>query len=453
MQDFDLIIIGTGSGNSILSSDFDDMNVALVEKGVFGGTCLNVGCIPSKMFVYAAEIAEHARHGERLGLDLSFNGADWPKIRDRVFDRIDPIAAGGEQYRVEECGNVTVFKGEGKFIGPKRLAVNDEIITADTILVAAGARSFTPDVPGLAETGYHTSDTIMRVDELPEHLIVLGGGFIASEMSHVFGGLGSKVTIVNRGSTLLKAEDDDIRLAFTEAYRTRFDVLTDTQILEVRRTDSGVEVDVSVLGDHRTLVGDQILVAMGRVPNGDSLCVTNTGVEVDHQGYVVTDEYMRTNVDGIWALGDVTNPAQLKHTANAEAKIVAHNIIHPDDLQAKDLSFTPSAVFGYPQVASVGMKERDCRLEDIPYVVKIQHYGDVAYGWAMEDDTSFVKLIAHEHTRELIGAHIIGPQASTLLQQLVQGMRFGQTVDEMATGQIWTHPALPEVIENALLGL
>ncbi len=454
MEHFDLIIIGTGSGNSIIGPDFDDWNVAIIEKGVFGGTCLNVGCIPSKMFVYAAELAEHAKHGAKLGIDTQFNGADWPAIRDRVFGRIDPIAAGGERYRAEECANVTVFKEHARFTGPKQVQAGDTTLTAEHIVLAAGARTFTPPIAGLDQVEYHTSDSIMRLDALPERLLVFGGGYIASEMAHVFGGLGSQVTMVNRGGRLLRNEDADISDRFTEVYGERFDLVLGTADHRVSQDAGGtITMELTHDGAARTIEADALLVATGRVPNGDQMDLDVAGIAVDDRGYVVTDGAMRTNVDGVWALGDITNPVQLKHTANAEAKIVAHNIAHPDDPIEVDLSFTPHAVFGYPQVAAVGLTEEQARAAGHNVVVKIQNYGDTAYGWAMEDETSICKLIADADSRALLGAHILGPQASTLLQQLVQGMRFGQTVDEMARGQIWTHPALPEVVENALLGL
>ena len=196
-----------------------------------------------------------------------------------------------------------------------------------------------------------------------------------------------------------------------------------------------------------------MLVAVGRIPNGDELEVTATGVTLDGAGFVETDDHLRTAVDGIWALGDITNPAMLKHTANAEAKLIAHNIEHPDAMKQIERRFVPHAVFGHPQVASVGSTERDLRDRGVPYVVAQRDYAETAYGWAMEDTESFCKVLAHRDTRQLLGAHIIGPQASTLLQQLVQGMRFGQTVDEMATEQLYTHPALNEVVEQALLDL
>jgi mycothione reductase len=452
VQHFDLVIIGAGSGNSLLTPFFDDWKVAIVERDTFGGTCLNRGCIPSKMFVYAADVAEIARRGERLGVSTHFDGADWPSIRDRVFARIDPIASGGEQYRLG-LPNVTVFKTDSRFVGHKRLAVGDDIISADQFVIAAGSRTRMPLADGFDRVPFHTSDTIMRIDALPRHLIVLGGGYIASEMAHVFGSLGSEVTIVHRSPTLLRNEDDDIAMRFTEIYRHRFQLFTSTQVLAIHEHNGVSELDVSVDGDHRTVRGDCVLVAIGRIPNGHELGVTETGVTLDSSGFIETDEYLRAAADGIWALGDITNPAMLKHTANAEAALIAHNLEHPGDMKAIDRRFVPHAVFGYPQVASVGVRERDLLAQGAPHLVAQRAYGDTAYGWAMEDTDSFCKLIADPDSRLLLGAHIIGPQASTLLQQLVQGMRFGQTIDELATEQLYTHPALNEVVEQALLAL
>jgi len=452
VQHFDLVIIGAGSGNTMLTPFFDDLNVAIVERDLFGGTCMNRGCIPSKMYVYAADIADLARHGPRLGVDTRFDGADWRSIRDRIFDRIDPIAVNGEKYRSSQP-NVTVYKTTARFVGHKRLLVGDEIITGDQFVIAAGSRARVPIAAGFDRLRYHTSETIMRLDELPEHLLIMGGGYIASEMAHVFGSLGSRVTIVHRSPLLLRNEDDAIAMRFTEIYRRRFEVLTSTQVLSASESGGVAELDVSVDGDHRKLHGDCLLVAVGRIPNGDELMVTSTGVTLDGSGFIETDAQLRTAVDGIWALGDITNPAMLKHTANAEAKLIAHNIEHPEATQAIERRFVPHAVFGHPQVASVGATERALRDRGVPYVASQRDYSETAYGWAMEDTESFCKVLAHRETRQLLGAHIIGPQASTLLQQLVQGMRFGQTVDEMATEQLYTHPALNEVVEQALLGL
>src|SRR6476469_1559778 len=197
---FDLVIIGTGSGNSILDERFVDWRVAIVEKGVFGGTCLNVGCIPTKMFVHTADLAAGTRGSSRFGVDAHVDKVRWPDIRDRIFNRIDPIAAAGEVYRTESP-NVTVYREHARFTGEKRLrlASGDEI-AAGRIVIAAGSRAVIPDIPGLAETSFHTSDTVMRIDDLPVSMVILGGGVIAAEMAHVFSALGTAVTVVARSS-------------------------------------------------------------------------------------------------------------------------------------------------------------------------------------------------------------------------------------------------------------
>jgi mycothione reductase len=454
----DLLIIGTGSGNSIIGPEHDHLDIAIVERDVFGGTCLNRGCVPSKMYVYASDLAELARRGPALGVDTRFHGSDWKAIRDRIFDRIDPIAEGGEAYR-KGLANVTVYRGNGRFVGDRTLHVEGDEpraeVSADQVVLAAGGRVSIPDVPGLCDVPFLTSDTIMRIDELPEHLLVYGGGYIAAELAHVFGALGVRITIVARSETMLTFEDDDIRMRFTEIYRRRpgFEVLASTQVLSVRTGGDGIELDVSVDGAHRSVTGDMLLVATGRVPNSDELDVAATGVAVDALGFVTTDEHLRTTAGGIWALGDICNPAMLKHVANADARVVAHNVVTPHDLRRADRRFLPHAVFGHPQVASVGATERALSVTDVPISVALQPFGGTAYGWAMEDTEGFCKLIAHRDTRQLLGAHIIGAQASTLIQQLIQGMRFGLTVDEMAREQYYIHPALTEVVEQALLAL
>ena len=453
MRNFDLMIIGAGSGNSVIGPEHDDWDIAIVERDRFGGTCLNVGCIPSKMFVYTAEIAELASGGEQLGVRTRFDEADWPAIRDRIFGKIDPIAEDGRVYR-EQLPNVTVYRGTGRFVGPKRLAVGDEVISADRVVIAAGGRPTVPPVPGLAECGYHTSDTIMRLDQLPERLLVIGAGYIAAELGGVIGAFGSKITFLLRGDTFLRREDHDISSRFTAAYSERFDVRTHTRLLEARRDGQDIVIDLIDRNGNRTEVrGDQLLVATGRRPNTDRLDPAAGGIELDGRGFVITDEQLRTSAEGVWALGDITNPIQLKHVANHEARVVRHNLTDPQNPATVDHRYIPHAVFGYPQVAGVGLTEQECRRKEIAYVSHTQPYGRAAYGWAMEDTGSVAKVIAHAETRRLLGAHIIGPQAPTLIQQLIQGMHFDLTVDEMARGQYYIHPALPEVVEQALLEL
>ncbi|WP_033294870.1 mycothione reductase [Amycolatopsis jejuensis] len=461
MPHYDLVIIGTGSGNSILGPEFADLRTALVEKGVFGGTCLNVGCIPTKMFVHAADVAATPSASSRFGVDEELKAVRWRDIRDRIFGRIDPIADGGAEYRKlhEDNRNVDVYQGEGRFTGVKELRVSfadgrpDEVLTADRFVLAAGGRPVIPDVPGLAETGYYTSDTIMRLDDLPQRIVVLGGGYIAAEFAHVFASFGVAVTVVNRSGALLRQEDEDISARYTELATQRFDVRLERKTLRARRTDTGVALDLEGPHGAETVEADLILVATGRTPNSDLLDVAATGVTTTETGHVIVDDYQETAVDGIYALGDLSSPLELKHVANHEARVVQHNLAHPDDRIKADHRFVPHAVFTSPQVAAVGLTERQAVARGLSYVVSKQDYAGIAYGWAMEDTTGFAKLLADPSTGQLLGAHIIGPQASTVIQPLIQAMSFGLDARQMARGQYWIHPAMPELIENALLNL
>ena len=448
MPHHDLLILGGGSGNSVIGPEHDHWDIAIAEPWAFGGTCMNRGCIPSKMLVYPADVALAARHGAQLGLRTSTERADWPAIRDRIFGRIDPIAEAGLAYR-ESLDNVTVYRHSARFTGDRTVDLDGTKVTADRIVLAMGARTSLPTIDGLDAVDFRTSDDIMRIDVLPEHLVIVGGGFIAVEMAHVFDGLGSRVTIVHRGDLLLRGADTDVRRRLTEAYANRLDLRLETTVAGVK--GAARETFHLDLSDGTTLDADQLLVATGRIPNGDLATVDLGGIAIDDQGYVITDDQLRTSADGVWALGDVTNPIQLKHTANAEARLVAHNLTHPGESRSIDRRFVPHAVFGHPQIGSVGPTEQNLIDGDQPYLVATREYAATAYGWAMEDTTGFAKLLADPETRLLLGAHIVGPQAPTLVQQLIQGMVAGQTVDEMAHGQLWIHPAMPELVEQALL--
>jgi mycothione reductase len=454
---YDLAIIGTGSGNSIVDERFADRRVAILERGTFGGTCLNVGCIPTKMFVHPADLAASVDHARDLGVDLSLGGVHWAQIRDRIFRRIDPISVSGRNYRSERLENVTLYEAHARFTGPRTIDTGTgQTITADQVVVAAGSRAVVPDIEGIASVTHHTSDTIMRIDELPRRMAIIGGGFVAAEFAHVFGSFGTQVTLVHRSGALLRAEDEDVSARFTDLARRRWDVRLGTLTTKVEEHDGGIRLHLDEDGRPTTLEVDTLLVATGRRSNSDGLDLHLAGVDVDGAGLVVVDDHQRTTADGVWALGDVSNPYQLKHVSNHEARVVQHNLLHLDDpgsMVTSDHTNVPSAVFTSPQIAAVGITEQEARRRGIRYVTVRQAYGDTAYGWAMEDTSSFAKLIADPVTGRLLGAHIIGRDASNLIQPLITAMSLGVPAHEMARGQYWIHPALSEVVENALLGV
>ena len=459
MTHYDLAIIGTGSGNSILDERYRAKTIAICEQNIFGGTCLNVGCIPTKMFVYAAEVAENARDAARFGVDARIDGVRWPDIVSRIFGRIDPLSAGGEHYR-RAAPNVTVYDRHTRF-GPVTpdgrytlLVDGGEEFTAEQVVIAAGSRAVVPPAIERSAVDYHTSDTIMRLPELPEHLLIIGGGLVATEFAHIFSALGSRVTIVIRGSALLAGHDDTITTRFTDLAAKKWEIRNHTNVVEARRDGESI---LLTCDNGSTVRGDALLVATGRAANGDRLDAERAGVAVRPDGRIVVDEYQRTAARGVFALGDVSSDYQLKHVANHEARVVRHNLLADWDdlgsLMASDHRYVPSAVFTDPQIASVGLTENQAIARGYGIRVKIEDYSDVAYGWAMEDTTGFSKIIVDDDSGLILGAHLMGHQASSLIQPVVAAMSFGLPAQDMARGQYWIHPALPEVIENALLAL
>ena len=344
-----------------------------------------------------------------------------------------------------------------RFVGPRTIDTGTgETITADQVVLAAGSRAVVPDIPGLADVEHHTSDTIMRIDALPDRLAIIGGGFVAAEFAHVFGSFGTAVTILNRSDALLRGEDEEVSARFTALARERWDVRLDTTAEKVEEYDGGIRLHLDTDGVAEALDVDMVLVATGRRSNSDGLALDLAGVEVDEDGLVVVDEHQRTTGEGVWALGDVSNRFQLKHVSNDEARVVRHNLLHldrPEAMVTSNHEVVPSAVFTSPQIASVGLTEQEARERGLRYVTARQSFGDTAYGWAMEDTSGFAKVLADPETGRLLGAHLMGPEASNLIQPLIGAMSFGQTAQEVARGQYWIHPALTEVVENLLLGV
>ena len=449
---YDLVIVGAGSGNMVLTKELAGWRTAVVEASRFGGTCLNRGCIPSKMLVLTADIAQAVRHADRFGIAARWAGADWPAIRGRVFSRIDPVHERAVAYR--RAHGIDVFLGEARFVAPKTLRVGDDELRAERFVLAAGSRPRIPPILGLAEVPFLTSDTVMRLDRLPKSMIVLGGGYIAAEMSHIFGSLGTDVTIVAHGEHLLsqarRRHPGPVHRAVSATFRP---AAGSNGRASGRDPAKGSASASRPPRAPRAAEAEVLLVATGRVPNSDRLDVAAAGIEVDAHGHVRTDDTCTTSVPGIWALGDLANHFQLKHMANAEARLVRYNLLHPDRPRRARFTVVPSAVFADPQVASVGATEQELQAQGRPYVTATRLYRDTAYGWALEDTTSFVKVLADPATRLLLGAHIIGPQASTLIQPLIQAMCLGNTVDQLASGVLYIHPALTEAVEQALLEL
>ena len=448
MKKFDVMVIGSGSGLEISAeAAARELSVAVVEHGPFGGTCLNRGCIPSKMLIHCADVIETIHGAERFGIKAKVEMVDWQFIIRRVVDEVD-----GDAHAVEEgnrqAPNTTVFKGSGRFVSEKTLEVNEEQIDAETIVIAAGTRPSVPEIPGLGDIPYITSDEALRLPEQPRRLIIVGGGYIAAELAHFFGSLGTEITIIHRRPLMLRGEDEAVARRFTEVYSRKFNLVLNAHVQGVRQNGSDVTLDVGVDGHRVAISGDALLLATGRIPNTDLLEVANTGVEVDQRGFIKTNDYLETSIPGVWALGDIVGKYLLKHSANLEAAYVAHNIFNPDNRMAVDYHAMPHAIFASPQVAGVGLTEQAAKEQGIQYTAAIYNYYNTAYGSSIEDRDGFVKVLAHPDSREILGCHIIGSEASILIQEVVNAMRMRLTTDTI-TQSIYVHPALPEVVQRA----
>lgn len=456
VEHFGLLIIGAGSGNTLPPADEAGPTTAIIDDGAhFGGTCLNVGCIPTKMFVHVADVVRNARDAERLGVHDVRLRPSWPEVRDRVFGRIDHISESGEHYRESGNPRVTLVRERVEMLGDREVVTaSGRRLSADTLVIAAGSRARRHDVVPLDSPLVHTSDTIMRVDDVPRRLAIIGGGSIASEFAHVFNAFGSEVTQLVRGR-VLSSLDADVAATFTDAARERWRLETDTAVVGFSE-EGGVATLTTSAGEQIEV--DAVLVAIGRIPNTDTLGTYEVGFDHHDDGRLRVDAYQRVlrdghQVPGVFALGDIDSDHQLKHVANHEARVVAHNIaVEPGRrLMKNTLGPVPDVVFTEPQIASFGVTLE--RAEQLGYdAFEVVHeYGSTAWGWALEDKRSFCKLVIARGSATILGAHIVGPDAAVLLQPLVLASSFGHSIRGLARGQYWPHPAASEVVENALL--
>ena len=462
MEEFDFLVVGSGSGLDVANAAARrGQSVAVVEKGPLGGTCLNRGCIPSKQLLYHAEVYETVERAGEFHVDADVAGVDFAgmvrEVTEDVAESADSIRRGlqsSDQHRL--------FEGEGRFVDDHTVEVVDGAdagarISAETVLIAAGTRPRIPDIDGIDAVDYLTSTEALELEAPPERLVIVGGGYVAAELGHFFGTFGSDVTIVGRQPRLLPDADAEVAEAFTDRYRERFAVQTGYAVTEVTEQDGEITVEALPYGDDGvveggealSVTGDELLVAAGRTPNTDTLDLGTTAVETDDAGYVETDAYLRTDAEGVWALGDIVGEYLLKHSANHEARAVIRNLF-ADEPQPVDYSAMPFAVFGSPEVAGVGATEQELRASGAEYATNTYRFDDTARGKAMHAE-GFVKAIV-DVEGEILGCHVVGPEASTLIQEVVTAMTAGSGTVRDIRESIHVHPALPEVVQRAFSG-
>lgn len=449
---YDLIVIGAGSGLNVASAAANqlDWNVALVENGPLGGTCLNRGCIPSKMIIHAADVAETIRHSHRFGIDSQINAIDFAAITTRASALVDEEAQQIEQ-NVLDHPKIDLYKTTGSFSATKTVQVGDQQITGDKILIAAGARPFIPPIPGLDTVDYWTSTEALRQTTQPKSLIIIGGGYIGMELGHFYGSLGTDITVIEAFDVLLSREDQEIAQTFTRLFSQKYNVFLGHRVLRVSQNEAGLkQVFFAKDGEAEQQVeAEAILVVTGTTPNTDTLNLENTTVQTTDRGYVITDEFMETTEKDIWALGDIVGKAPFKHGANYEAQIVLKNLQKPESAQA-DYTIIPHAVFSSPQIAGVGLTEEQAKEQGIAYEVRKKDYIKTGMGQAMLAEDSFVKCIVDPQENKILGCHIIGPEASTLIHEVVVAMTMAGGNISAITDTIHIHPALSEVVQRTM---
>ena len=464
MDEYDFLVIGSGSGLDVANVAVNrGLSVAIVEKGPLGGTCLNRGCIPSKMLLYHADVMETVERADEFGIYATVDDVDFADIVREVNEAVsadaDSIRRGLRSSEQHE-----LYEGEARFVDDRTVKVsggaNDGArLRAETVLVAAGTRPAEPPIDGIDSVNYLTSTGALQLESPSDRLVIVGGGHIAAELGYFFGTFGSDVIIVGRrptrrsrprsrtatpsGSTATRATRRSPPSKQASPSRSR---PVRTHAGTVRSPGGEAPVDEA---DSLEVEGDELLLAAGRGPNSDTPDLAATGVETDERGSVETDEYLRTTADGVWALGDIVGEYLLKHNANHEARAVIGNLFG-EDLEPVDYGAMPFAVFASPEVAGVGAREAELRAAGVDYATRSYPYEETARGDAMNAE-GLVKVII-DLEGEILGCHIVGLEASNLIEEMVVAMTAGSGTVRDIRESVHIHPALSEVVQRAFAG-
>ena len=445
MRKYDVIVIGSGAGMLIVEGAvMQGLKVALVDKGPLGGTCLNVGCIPSKMLIYPADRIAEIQEATKFGIEAKITAIDFTAIMERMSKTIRE-SQGQMRAGIKRASNLDFYGAEGHFTDDYTMEVNGELIKGKKIFIASGVRPSIPPITGLNKIAYLTNETVLDLKTRPESMIIVGGGYIAAEYGHFFAAMGTDVTIIQRRDRLVPNEEREVSELLQDELAKRMTVATNTEVAEIKPNANGCTVigkDKNT-GEEKEFTAENVLIAAGRTSNADLLAVEHTGVETDERGFITVNEYLETSKENIWALGDAIGKHMFRHVANQEALVAWHNGTQSKKV-AMDYRVLPHAVFSHPQIASVGLTEEQAK-EEHEILVGKAHYAEVAKGEAMMDEESFAKAIVDRNSRKILGFHIIGPYAPVLIQEVIQIMALEEDFMTLAQG-MHIHPALPEVI-------
>lgn len=450
MKEYDVIVVGSGAGMNVAANAINSgLNVAVIEHGPMGGTCLNNGCIPSKILLYPADVIRTLQEASKLGIKASVNEVNFKWIMNRMLNYVGEDSKGMEEG-ARHVKTLGLYRETGEFIGDYTMKVGKQKITAPKIIIASGSRQLIPSVDGLQKVGYLDNVSVLQIKKPPKSIIIMGGGYIACEYGHFFSAMGTQVTILGRNPRLLKNEDPEISEIVKRRFSKYAKIYTGYEAQSVG-SEGGQKFVLAKNSQDNKLYkfkGEEIMLAVGRRSNSDLLKPEKTGVATDSRGWIKVNEHLETSKPNIWALGDATGTHMFRHTANEESSVVWRNAFTEHKVKM-DYHAVPHAVFGYPQVGAVGLTEKEAK--EIGYAVLVGRakYTDCAKGFAMAEDDTLVKVVVESESRRILGCHIVGPEASDLVQQVVYLMNTdNQDYIPMARSQV-IHPALSEVVTRA----
>jgi mycothione reductase len=421
----------------------------LVEGGKMGGTCINVGCVPSKMLIYPTDILATIKDADKLGIHATVNSIDFENIMNRMHTLVNHDTEH-QAAAVEATPNLTWFKEKGEFTSDYTMQVGAHTITAKVVFIVSGAHTAIPPVKGIENIDYITSDTLLELQSRPKSIVIVGGGYIGMEYGHFFSAIGTKTTIIQRPFRVVPEEEPEISELLKAELEKRIEIYTGYEALEAKQ--EGITKTIIARnrqnGSIKEFSAEVIMVATGRISNADVLKPEKTGVKLDDRGFIKVNDYLETSKKNIFAFGDAIGKQMFKHVANYEAGVAWHNAIHDHKVEV-DFSTAPRAVFTHPQVASIGLKEEEAKQQRYKILVGKAQFKDTAMGAALGFPEGFVKVIVERETGKILGAHIIGPEASILIQEIVNAMVSGKGDFAPIAQGMHIHPALSEVVQNA----
>lgn len=443
MKHYDVIVIGTGAANIVTDAALlQGLSIAIIERGRFGGTCLNRGCIPTKVIVTAANTIRELREAAHIGVSVDNVRLDWDVMSKRLWHKVDESFGIKPYY--DAYPNIDIYEGTASFIDKKALRVDLNAggtveLDGEKIFIGTGGRTKVPTFPGLEDVGYITSETFFgpAYPKAPyKSLIILGGGPIGCEFAHAFDATGTRVTLVQHNVRLLPKEDEAVSAFLLKQFQGYgIDVRLNQDTIAVHRegTEKVLTIRNRTTGEEQVVRAEEILVAPGIVPMTDLLHLEHTDVQTDKRGYILTNEFLETTASGIWALGDVNGEAPFRHKANYEAEILAHNLFsghRPEQWRWAQYDVVPAVTYTYPEAAHVGLTETQALNAGYTVETAINHYSSSAKGYALgyepgEDNDGFIKLVLDSQTKHVLGAHIIGKEASILIQPFINLLNCG----------------------------